>query len=115
MRIQNCTSRSSSGGRGIGSSAARTRVTASRTSTPPSSRRARPARANAFPHVEFIYTPVNPKFDSAFKGLSPPRLYGGSLSDRKHVDDLDTSLPVDRPEGWQRVAHTAATEVKSLA
>jgi len=73
-----------------------TRAAASSTSTPLRSSRAKPKRAGAFTHVEFIYTPVKTKFDRAFNGLSPPRLYGEHRTKRKRVDDLDTTRLVDR-------------------
>ena len=60
------------------------------------SSRAIPVRATATNHVEFIYTPVNRKFDSAFKGLGPARLYGQPRFKCKRVDDLDTTRAADR-------------------
>ena len=71
-------------------------MAASSTSAPLRSRRVKLARPSAFTHVEFIYTPVKAKFDCAFNGLSPPRLYGEHRAERKRVDDLDTTRLADR-------------------
>jgi hypothetical protein len=47
--------------------------------------------------------------------LSLARLYGGLTFERKHVDDLDTTCPVDRFRVRWRAAVIAATGDKSLA
>src|SRR5215469_11535788 len=62
-RIQNCTSGSSSGGRGISTSAASTRATRHHSTT------SHPSRVALAPHVEFIYTPTVPNFDCVFNKL----------------------------------------------
>ena len=72
------------------------------------SSRASPKRAGASTHVEFIYTPVKAKFDCAFNGLSAPRLYGEQRIERKRVDDLDTTGPVDRFQASWRSAEVPA-------
>jgi len=82
--------------------------------TPFSRSRANPKRAGAFTHVEFIYTPVKAKFGSTFNDLSAPRLYGEQRIERKRVDDLDSTCPVDRFRARWQPANAPAAGAKAL-
>src|SRR5690349_1022203 len=84
-RIQNCTSGSSSGGRGMAVSAAHTRVARH-------SERIHPSPKARAPRVEFIYTPTVTSFDCVFNALCVAKHSGPGQWPGKCVDDLNNPL-----------------------
>jgi hypothetical protein len=55
-----------------------------------------PVRVASFTHVEFIYTPDNPKFDCVFNGLNAAQPLAAQRFDPERVDALYKTLFVGR-------------------